>query len=92
MQSRRDEMKKRYGLSDTEAAYFVFSGKVENQAYDQDRQNIIILSKNGKMVDAARASDHLNLKALSKKVTKQYQCHPKDLDGFIGSFEGKTMS
>jgi HD superfamily phosphohydrolase len=89
MQSRRDEMKKRYGLSDAEAAYFVFSGKVENQAYDQDKQNIIILSKNGKMVDAARASDHLNLKALSKKVTKEFQCHPKDFDSFMSSFEGQ---
>ncbi|MCJ7466073.1 MAG: HD domain-containing protein [Maribacter sp.] len=80
MQTRLDEMKKRYGLSDEEAAYFVFSGKVENQAYNLDKQNIIILSKNGKMVDAATASDHLNLKVLSKKVTKQYRCYPKDFD------------
>jgi len=80
MRAQLDEMKKRYGLSEDEAAYFVFSGKVENQAYNQDKQNIIILSKNGKMVDVARASDHLNLKVLSKTVTKYYRCYPKDFD------------
>ncbi len=80
LQLKHDEMKKRYGLTNDEAAYFVFSGKVENQAYNPIRQNIIILSKNGKMVDAAVATDHLNLKVLSKTVIKYYRCYPKDFD------------
>lgn len=73
-----DGFKKEYQLSDEETAYFVFSGEIENQAYDTENQNINILKKNGRLLDVAKASDHLNIKALSKKVTKYYICYPKD--------------
>ncbi|QCW99804.1 HD domain-containing protein [Aggregatimonas sangjinii] len=70
--------KKKFKLTDQETAYFVFSGEIEHKAYDLDKQNINILKSNGKLIDVARASDHLNLKALSKPVTKYYICYPKD--------------
>tara|TARA_R110002051_G_scaffold71336_3_gene128663 strand:- start:1833 stop:3068 length:1236 start_codon:yes stop_codon:yes gene_type:complete len=66
-----------YNLTDEETAYFVFSGKIGNKAYDQDKQNINIVRRNGRITDVAKASDHLNLKALSKTVTKYYICYPK---------------
>lgn len=64
-------------LSRKEAEYFVFTGVIENQAYNLDRQNIHILMKTGKIRDVTRASDQFNLKALSKPVTKYYMCYPK---------------
>ncbi len=70
--------KKKYGISDEETRYFVFAGKIENRAYDANRQNINILKKDGKIVDVAEASDHLNLVALSKAVVKYYICYPKN--------------
>ena len=73
-----DSFKEEHGLSDEETAYFVFLGEIENQAYDTENQNINILKKNGRLLDVAKASDHLNIKALSKKVTKYYICYPKD--------------
>jgi HD superfamily phosphohydrolase len=73
-----EQFKKKNNLTEKETAYFVFSDKIENKAYDQERQNIFILKGNGKLVDVAKASDHLNLKALSKTVTKYYMCYPKD--------------
>lgn len=72
-----ERFKKKHGLTEHEVGYFVFSGQIENQAYDQNYQNINILRKNGKLIDVAKASDQLNLKALSKKVTKYYVCYPK---------------
>ena len=57
--------------------YFDFDGEISNQAYNNAQQNIHILTKNGKLVDVAKASDHFNLKALSKKVVKYYACYPK---------------
>ncbi|HET8734965.1 MAG TPA: HD domain-containing protein [Pricia sp.] len=69
--------KKKHHLTDHETAYFIFAGSIENQAYDQQYQNIDILKKNGKLVDVAKASDQLNLKALSRKVVKYYVCYPK---------------
>ena len=73
----RDRFQEKYNLSTHEASYFVFTGTIENQAYDGEVQNINILRKNGKRIDVAKASDQLNLKALSKKVVKYYFCYPK---------------
>ncbi|MUH37922.1 HD domain-containing protein [Zobellia amurskyensis] len=71
-------VKEKYNLTDQETAYFVFEGKIENKAYDRYHQNINILRKNKRLIDVAKASDQLNLKALSKTVTKYYICYPKD--------------
>ena len=70
--------KKLHVLSDEETGYFVFKGEIENRAYNLEKQNINILKKDGKLKDVAKASDHLNLKTLSKKVTKYYICYPKE--------------
>ncbi|SHJ02443.1 hypothetical protein SAMN04487911_109121 [Arenibacter nanhaiticus] len=69
--------KNQYNLSDKETSYFVFSGEIMNRAYNTECQNINILRSNSKVVDVAKASDQLNLKALSKTVTKYYICYPK---------------
>ncbi len=67
-----------YNISDEEARYFVFTGSISNQAYQIKQQNINILHKSGKIQDIVKASDQLNLKALSKPVTKYYICYPKN--------------
>jgi len=70
-------LKEKHDLTDAETSYFVFSNSIENRAYDVEKENINILMSNGKIIDVAKASDHLNLKALSKTVTKHYMCFPK---------------
>ena len=67
----------KYSITEDEAKYFVFKGEISNQAYTRSKQNIKILYKSGKVDDVVKASDQLNLKALSKKVTKHYICYPK---------------
>ncbi|WP_411030843.1 HD domain-containing protein [Spongiimicrobium sp. 3-5] len=74
----KDALMQKHNLTEEEASYFVFSGHIENRAYDDIKQNINILRQNGKITDVAKASDQLNLKALSKTVTKYYMCYPKD--------------
>ena len=68
----------KYSITKDEAAYFVFKGEVTNQAYQLNTQKINILFKTGKVTDIVKASDHLNLKVLSKPVIKYYICYPKD--------------
>jgi HD superfamily phosphohydrolase len=68
---------KKYNLTKVEASYFVFKGEIENLAYRMDKDAIFLLTKTGKVVDVAKASDQLNLKALSKTVVKYYLCYPK---------------
>jgi HD superfamily phosphohydrolase len=72
-----DKLIDTYNISKSEAAYFVFKGEISNQAYQRNSQQINIQLKTGKVVEIIRASDHLNLKVLSKPVTKFYMCFPK---------------
>jgi hypothetical protein len=64
-------------LQDTN--YFIFKGKIKNQAYSIEAESIRILKKDKTIEDVAEASDQLNLKSLSKLVTKYYICFPKQL-------------
>ena len=75
-----EKVQKEYDLTHDEAAYFVFSGKVFNVAYSSGDDKILILHSTGKVSDVAKASDQLNLKALSTPVTKYYICYPKTKD------------
>lgn len=75
----KDEFVLKYKLSEKEADYFVFKGKIKNQAYNKTGEPIHILKKDRSVEDVVEASDQLNLKALSKPVTKYYLCFPKVL-------------
>jgi HD superfamily phosphohydrolase len=68
-----------YSLSDKEANYFVFKGKLKNQAYNKESEPISILKKDGEIENLVDSSDQLQVKALSKSVTKYYICFPKVL-------------
>ena len=72
-----DSMMEKYAISEEEAKYFVFTDSISNQAYQLNTKRINILHKSGKIEDIVKASDQLNLKALSKPVTKYYLCYPK---------------
>ncbi len=72
------ELKSTMNLSDSEARYFVFQMKIQNQAYNPSMP-IKILNKNGELKDIAKASDQLNLQALTKPVIKHFVCYPKQM-------------
>ena len=74
----KERLMKQHNISAEEASYFVFTGEITNQAYQLGAQHINILYKSGKIQDIVKASDQLNLKALSKPVTKFYICYPKE--------------
>jgi len=75
----QQKVKIKYELNDDELAYMVFKGKVRNQAYCKEREQINILYKNGKIADISDASDNLSIQALSKTVTKHFICYPKNI-------------
>jgi HD superfamily phosphohydrolase len=76
-------LKDRFALENNitlaEANYFIFKGKIKNQAYSKEAEPIRILKKDKTIEDVVEASDQLNLKSLSKFVTKYYICFPKQL-------------
>ncbi len=77
------DLKERFALEHNitlaEAGYFIFKGKIKNQAYSKEAEPIRILKKDKTIEDVVEASDQLNLKSLSKFVTKYYLCFPKQL-------------
>ena len=78
IEKRRKKLQKLVNLTDEELEYFVFSNKIKHQAYNSDKP-IKIYTKKGKLKDIAKASDQLNLKALTKPVVKHYLCYPKKI-------------
>lgn len=66
-------------ISLTDASYFIFKGKIKSQAYSKVAEPIRILNKDATIEDVVEASDQLNLKSLSRLVTKYYICFPKQL-------------
>nr|PZN54880.1 MAG: phosphohydrolase [Bacteroidota bacterium] len=67
-----------YKLLRSESVYLFSLGTVTNEAYTEG-QKIHILTRQGKRIDVAQASDLPNIKALSKIVKKNYLCWPKHL-------------
>lgn len=74
-----ERFSKQNAVSIQDAHYFIFKGKIKNQAYSKEAEPIHILKKDKTIEDVVEASDQLNLKALSKPVTKYYICYPKQL-------------
>ncbi len=75
----RNKFLKLHPLPDKEVDYFIFKGKLKNQAYSKSEEPIRILKKDKTIEDVVIASDQLYLKALSKQVTKYFVCYPKVL-------------
>jgi HD superfamily phosphohydrolase len=69
----------KYGITENEVPYFVFTGSITNNAYRVGDGNIGILMKDGSVIDIATASDYSNLEALAKTVEKYILCYSKDL-------------
>jgi uncharacterized protein len=80
LQKLGEQFAKENDLGIQEVKYFVFKGKIRNQAYSKIAEPIRILKKDGSIEDVALISDQLNLKALSKQVIKYYLCYPKHLN------------
>ncbi|SHL72026.1 HD domain-containing protein [Flavobacterium saccharophilum] len=78
-QSMKEEFAEEHHISAVDAGYFIFRGKIKNQAYSKEAEPIRILKKDKTIEDVVEASDQLNLKSLSKLVTKYYICFPKQL-------------
>jgi len=78
IEKRRKKLRKLVDLNEKELEYFVFSNEIKHQAYNT-KKPIKIYTKKGKLKDIAKASDQLNLKALTKPVVKYYLCYPKKI-------------
>jgi HD superfamily phosphohydrolase len=72
-----DEFCQKTKMSRNEAEYFIYKGKIKNQAYNKETEQIKILKKDKSIDDVVEASDQMSIRALSKPVTKFFICYPK---------------
>lgn len=76
IEEKKKKFQEKLQLTKDEIDYFVFLQEIKNQAYTSEKP-ILIINKKGKLKDIARASDQLNLQALTKPVIKHIICYPK---------------
>ncbi len=78
LEKKRQQATEKFGYEADMLDYFVFKGKVSNLAYHSaSDEPIMILFKNGKLKELAKASDMGNITALSASVVKHYLCWPE---------------
>jgi uncharacterized protein len=75
----RSKMISQSGIEPSECEYFIFEGTIFNNAYSYKSGNINILTKDNELIDIAKASDNLNIEALSKTVKKHFLCYPREI-------------
>jgi HD superfamily phosphohydrolase len=74
----RQKAKAHFAIGEEEVDYFVFSGKISNNIYETNNDDIMVLTKDGKTKSMGKASD-IDLQALTQKVCKYFMCYPKEL-------------
>jgi len=71
-----DLVKSHFDINQNEANYFVHTAKLRNNAYNEEKENINLLMKDGSVKDVSQAADNLNIHALSEPVEKYFLCYP----------------
>ena len=77
IQERVDNIINRWALTEEEAKYYVSFDSVDNQPYIEG--GIMLKTKDGELVEFAKANDNLSVESLTRKVVKSFLCYPKDL-------------
>jgi hypothetical protein len=77
LESLRKDAARKLQISETEAAYFVFTGEAMNTTYNPYDEHITILYKDGTVSDISRVDNALIQEQISAPVKKYYLCYLK---------------
>lgn len=77
LESLRKDVAQKLGVTETEAAYFVFTGEAVNTTYNPADEHIKILFKDGTVTDISQVDNALIHQRLSTPVKKYYLCYLK---------------
>jgi len=75
----RERTRRALELTEEETDYLVLAGEISHTAYDPRHHPIIIRTKDGGLREFSELTDHLYIRALSRKVRKYYLIYPKNL-------------
>ncbi|MDR1593131.1 MAG: HD domain-containing protein [Prevotellaceae bacterium] len=74
---KKQAVKQKFGLNDSETDFFVISGTVSNTVYSPDKQSIIIKYNDGRLMDIFEASDMLKHSNIDEEAHKYMLVYPK---------------
>jgi len=75
LEALRKDVASRLAISETEAAYFVFTGEAQNTTYNPNDERIRVLFKDGTVTDISHVDNALIHQQLAAPVKKYYLCH-----------------
>jgi uncharacterized protein len=75
LQALRKDAAYKLGITETEAAYFVFTGEAVNTTYNPLDEHIQILFKDGSVSDISRVDNALIQEQISAQVKKYFLCY-----------------
>ncbi|MFB6258716.1 MAG: HD domain-containing protein [Flavobacteriales bacterium] len=78
VESIRDRVRDRLQVPEEAIDHYVIQDSTSNHAYVPGRETINMLMNDGSHMDLAKASDNLNISALSHPVEKFFLCYPKE--------------
>lgn len=76
IEQEKERVRKQFKLEPSEADYFVHTDVLLNNAYNELKENINLMMKDGSVKDVSQAADNLNIHALSEPVEKYFLCYP----------------
>ncbi len=74
----RERVRQKLSIPEEAIGHYVIQDSTSNHAYVPGRETINMLMNDGSHVDLAKASDNLNISALSHPVEKFFLCYPKE--------------
>ncbi|MXO33862.1 HD domain-containing protein [Apibacter sp. B3889] len=75
----KNEVKKLYSVQD--AGYFVHQKELSVLAYNDTKDPIKLLLKNGEILELQKADNQVLVKDLRKKITRYHICIPREISG-----------
>jgi hypothetical protein len=78
LEALRKDVAKRLNITETEAAYLVFTGEAVNTTYNPYDEHIRIFYKDGTVSDISRVDNALIQEQISTPVKKYYLCYLKN--------------
>lgn len=75
----KNEVKKLYSIED--AGYFVHQKELSVLAYNDTKDPIKLLLKNGEILELQKADNQVLVKDLRKKITRYHLCMPREISG-----------
>ena len=78
-QSCKTGIERHFGISSTDAEYFLAKGSVSNRTYDASKWPIRFYMKSGQVQDFFSVSDNLSAENTLNEVRKYFVCFPKEV-------------